>query len=166
MASPSVAIEAAVAAGLVDWWPQEASCPVALRHALQREAIYAGIAAARRRVLHARAASFVDEATAWGHRVASLDHPDEALAAALEEVAVRDTAGGHLPLAATHLLWAAEISPTRPDRERRLLTAANHLMVSDEARGWQLRPEGRGGRGVAIAQLRAGNDGFRIGTPR
>jgi hypothetical protein len=54
VASPSAAVEPAVAAGLVDWWPREASCPVALRHALQRDAIYAGLAPTLRRALHAR----------------------------------------------------------------------------------------------------------------
>ena len=43
--SPSAAIEPAVAAGLVDWWPEEPTCPVAIRHLLVRDAIYAGITA-------------------------------------------------------------------------------------------------------------------------
>jgi DNA-binding CsgD family transcriptional regulator len=138
--SASQAIEPAVNAGFVDWWPLEPSCPVELRHALQREAIYAGIPAHRRRTLHARAATLVDESSAWGHRVAALDQPDDALAAELEDVAANDAARGRLPLAATHLLWAAEISPARSDREHRMLTAANLLMVSDEARGLELLP--------------------------
>jgi predicted ATPase len=54
--SPSAAIEPAVTSGLVDWSPEEPSCPVALRHPLVRDAIYAGITATRRRALHARAA--------------------------------------------------------------------------------------------------------------
>jgi DNA-binding CsgD family transcriptional regulator len=140
VASASQAIEPAVSAGFVDWWPLEPSCPVELRHALQRDAIYAGIPAIRRRMLHARAASLVDESSAWGHRVAALDQPDEALAAELEGVAANDAARGRLPLAATHLLWAAEISPARSDREHRMLSAANLLMVSDEARGLELLP--------------------------
>ena len=36
--SPSAAIEPAAAAGLVDWWPAEPSCPVAIRHPLVRDA--------------------------------------------------------------------------------------------------------------------------------
>jgi hypothetical protein len=36
--SPSAAIEPAVASGLVDWWPAEPSCPVAIRHPLVRDA--------------------------------------------------------------------------------------------------------------------------------
>ena len=41
--SPSAAVEPAVASGLVDWWPEEPACPVAIRHPLVRDAIYAGI---------------------------------------------------------------------------------------------------------------------------
>jgi len=46
---------------------------------------------------------------------------------------------GRLALAATHLRWASDISPGRADRERRLLTAALHLMLAEEARGLALR---------------------------
>ena len=137
--SASAAIEPAVAAGLVDWWPQEASCPVAFRHALQRDAIYAGMTATKRRALHARAVSLVDVTSAWAHRVASLDGVDEELAGELEHAAADEAARGMLPLAATHLLWAADISAARGGRERRLLTAATHLMLADEARGLELR---------------------------
>jgi DNA-binding CsgD family transcriptional regulator len=137
--SASAAIEPAVAAGLVDWWPHEVSCPVAFRHALQRDAIYAGMTATRRRALHARAVSLVDSTSAWAHRVASLDGCDEVLAGQLADAATSEAAAGMLPLAATHLLWAADISAAHAGRERRLLTAATHLMLADEARGLELR---------------------------
>ena len=81
----------------------------------------------------------VDEAAAWYHRVASLDHPDEDLAGQLERLAGDEAGRGRLALAATHLLWASDISPARADRERRLLTAVVHLMLSEEARGLALR---------------------------
>jgi DNA-binding CsgD family transcriptional regulator len=138
--SPSAAIEPAVASGLVDWSPEEPSCPVAIRHPLVRDAIYASITATRRRVLHARAASVVGESASWEHRVAALDQPDEGLAAGLERLAGEEAAGGRLALAATHLQWACDISPARADRERRLLTAALHLMLAEESRGLALRP--------------------------
>ncbi len=137
--SPSAAIEPAVASGLGDWWPEEPSCPVAIRHPLVRDAIYAGITATRRRMLHARAASVVNESASWEHRVAALDRPDEDLASQLESLAGEETAGGRLALAATHLQWASDISPERADRERRLLTAALHLMLAEESRGLALR---------------------------
>jgi DNA-binding CsgD family transcriptional regulator len=137
--SPSAAIEPAVASGLVDWWPQEPSCPVAFRHLLVRDAVYAGITASRRRVLHGRAAGVVSESASWEHRVAALEAPDEGLAAELERLAGGEAAAGRLALAATHLRWASDISPGRAGRERRLLTAALHLMLAEEARGLALR---------------------------
>ena len=137
--SASAAIEPAVASGLVDWWPEEPACPVEIRHLLVRDAVYAGITATRRRVLHARAASAVSESASWEHRVAALDRPDEDLAAELERLAVEEAARGRLALAATHLQWASDTSPARADRERRLLTAALHLMLAEEARGLALR---------------------------
>jgi len=137
--SPSAAIEPAVASGLVDWSPEEPSCPVVIRHPLIRDAIYAGITATRRRVLHARAASVVTESASWEHRVAALDRPDEGLAAQLERLAGEEAADGRLALAATHLQWASDVSPGRTDRERRLLTAALHLMLAEESRGLALR---------------------------
>ena len=138
--SPSAAIEPAVASGLVDWWPEEPACPVEIRHPLVRDAIYAGITATRRRVLHARAACMVSEPASWEHRVAALERPDEGLAAQLERLAGEEAAAGRLALAATHLQWACDVSPARADRERRLLTAALHLMLAEESRGLALRP--------------------------
>src|SRR5262249_19521124 len=76
---------------------------------------------------------------AWHHRVASLDRPDERLAGQLEGLAVEEAGWGRLPMAATHLLWASDISGQRSDRERRLLTAVLHLMLADEGRGLTLR---------------------------
>jgi hypothetical protein len=137
--SPSAAVEPAVASGLVDWWPEEPSCPVEIRHPLVRDAIYAGITPTRRRLLHARAAAVVNQSASWEHRVAVLDRPDEGLAAELEQLAGQEAAGGRLALAATHLQWASDISPDRAGRERRLLTAALHLMLSEQSRGLALR---------------------------
>jgi DNA-binding CsgD family transcriptional regulator len=138
--SPGTAMEPAVASGLADWRPDEPTCPVEIRHLLVRDAIYAGIAATRRRMLHARAASMVSESASWAHRVAALDRPDEGLAAELEHMAGDEVARGRLVLASTHLQWASDISPARAERERRLLIAALHLPLADEARGLALRP--------------------------
>jgi len=137
--SPSAAIEPAVAAGLVDWSPDEPACPVAIRHSLVRDAIYAGITPTKRHVLHARAASMVSEPASWRHRVAALECPDEGLAARLEHLAAGEAAAGRPALAATYLRWASDVSPVRADRDRRLLTAALHLVLAEEARGLTLR---------------------------
>ncbi len=137
--SPSAAIEPAVAAGLVDWWPEDPVCPVEIRHLLVRDAIYARIGATQRRQLHTSAALVVSEAASWEHRVAALEKPDEELAAQLEQLARDEASRGRLALAATHLQWASSISPERAGRERRLLTAALHLMLAEESRGAALR---------------------------
>ena len=138
-ASPSGAIEPAVASGLVDWWPAEPTCPVEIRHPLVRDAIYSGITPTRRRALHARAALMVSESASWEHRVAALDRPDEGLAVELEGLAKREAAAGQLALAATHLRWASDISPAQGDGERRLLTAALYLTLVDESQSLLLR---------------------------
>jgi DNA-binding CsgD family transcriptional regulator len=140
VASPAAAIGPALRAGLADVAPGEPARPVVLRHALQRDAIYASLAPDRRRELHARAVTVADAARGWAHRVAALDRPDEGLAGELERLAGGEAAAGRLALAATHLRWAADISADRPGRERRLLTAAQHLMFAEEARGLALRP--------------------------
>jgi DNA-binding NarL/FixJ family response regulator len=140
ISAPTVAIEPAVHATLVDWWPDEPSGPVQIRHLLVRDAIYAGITPTRRRELHGRAATVVGEQASWEHRVAALDRPDEELAAQLEAVAAREASRGHLQIAATHLQWASDVSPAQADRERRLLLAALHLTLADETRGAALRP--------------------------
>ena len=140
VSSPSAAIEPAVATGLVDWSPEEPSCPVAIRDPLVRDAVYADVTAARRRELHARAAGVVSESASWEHRVAALDHPDESLAAELERMAAEEVAGNRVALAATHLRWASDISPARSERERRLLTAALHLTLAEESSDVALRP--------------------------
>jgi DNA-binding CsgD family transcriptional regulator len=136
---PTAALAPAIRAGLAALPPDEPTRPAAIRHALQRDAIYADLAAGRRRELHARAVTLVDEVSAWAHRVAALDRPDEGLAAALERLADGEAADGRLALAATHLQWASDVSPARADRERRLLTAALHLMLAEESRGLALR---------------------------
>src|SRR5262249_60881258 len=66
--------------------------------------------------------------------------PGEGLAAQREHLANQEAAGGRLALAATHLHWASDISPARAGRERRLQTAALHLMLAEESRGLALRP--------------------------
>ena len=137
--APSAAVEAGVTAGLVDLWPQDMSNHVAIRHPLQRDAIYASIGPARRRELHARAVALVDGASAWAHRVAALDRPDESLASELERVAWQDAMSGHFVLAATRLQWAADISPVAADRERRSLASVFQLTVGEEQRALALR---------------------------
>jgi DNA-binding CsgD family transcriptional regulator/tetratricopeptide (TPR) repeat protein len=162
-ASPSSAIEPAVTSGFVDWWPQEPACPVEIRHQHVREAIYAGISPVRRRLLHARAVSLVSESMSWIHRVAALDRPDEGLAATLDRLAARDAADGRPSAAATHLRWASDISPAQADRERRLLTAAQHLTRAGAAHGPDLRQAVEAAAGSALRSYVLGTMAYSAG---
>ncbi|MER7577537.1 AAA family ATPase [Streptomyces sp. NPDC126514] len=124
------ALEPALEAGLVQWWPRESPALVRIRHALQQEAIYQTISPPRRRALHSAAASLVDTNTAWAHLVAAADHTAPALAAELEAEAGRLADLGQLSRSATLILWAAELSGNRDDHERRLLTGAIRLLLA------------------------------------
>jgi len=163
---PTAAMEPAIRAGLVDLPSDQPTRPVMIRHALQRDAIYADLAADRRRELHARAVTIVDEVSAWAHRVAAVDRPDEGLAAALERLADEEAAAGRLALAATHLRWASDISPARADRERRLLTAALHLMLAEESRGLALRPAVESATPSPLRDCVLGTMAFSVGEMR
>ncbi|QMU78000.1 helix-turn-helix transcriptional regulator [Streptacidiphilus sp. PB12-B1b] len=82
----------------------------------------------RWRALHRAAAEVLEPRPALAHRALAADRPDPALAAALEEAAL----DGHAPdseISMTTrqlLLWAADLSTERAERERRLLLAAMH----------------------------------------
>lgn len=133
------ALEPALSAGLVEQDPLDPASPVRLRHSLQHDAIYAGLPPTRRRALHLRAASLVDTASGLAHRFAAADHADAALAAELEARAQDERAEGLFGLAATHLQWAANLSATREERERRILTAGLMLMYGLDHRLVEMR---------------------------
>ncbi|GAA1993137.1 helix-turn-helix transcriptional regulator [Catenulispora subtropica] len=141
LADPARALGPALAAGLAVWWPNESQSPVALVHALQRDAVYDAIDPERRRVLHAGAVALVGPAAAWAHRVAAAASADTTLAAELEQSAMEEAGGGRNALAATRLVWASALSDSREDRERRLLTACAQSLIT-------MQP-------VAAAKLRA-----------
>lgn len=118
------------AAGLIRRSPAEPSAHIRIQHALQRDAIYELISSARLRSLHAAAAPLVDPSTAWAHRVAAAEGADPDLAGELETEADLLIKAGNIERAATLLEWAAKLSDTREERERRLVTAAMHLLWS------------------------------------
>jgi DNA-binding CsgD family transcriptional regulator len=124
---PAVALGPLLQAGLVVWSPTDASSPVRIGHQLQREAVYRAIAPALRRDLHTAVVDVVDADSAWAHRVAAADRTDPTLADHLEAEAARLHQARQVQRAATLLLWAADLSPTRTLHEHRLLTATAHL---------------------------------------
>ncbi|MCO8273661.1 AAA family ATPase [Actinoplanes sp. TRM 88003] len=139
---PAHALGPALSGGLAVWWPNEPQSPVALVHALQRDAIYDALSPERRRALHAGAADLVGTAVSWSHRVAAATTTDETLAAELEQSGLQEAAAGRNAIAATRLGWASALSPGRDDRERRLLTScAQSLLTLRADRTLPLRPQ-------------------------
>jgi ATP/maltotriose-dependent transcriptional regulator MalT len=140
--NPANALEPALTAGLLRWWPNELSTPVAVTHPLQRHAILSTMSPRRLRQLHAAAAPLVSPTASWAHRVAAVDGPDAALAHELAQAAGDQLTAGQIERAATYLLWAADVCDTRKEREHHLLTAALQLMAVDQfTRVQQILPE-------------------------
>jgi len=125
---PDEALEPLVAENLVRSWPHMPSMPIRIRYPIQRDAVYETIAPNRRRKLHTAAVGWSHGRAAWVHKVAASDRMDVHLAADLEAAAHAVLREGRPARAATFLLWAADLSGYPPDRERRTLHAAAHLL--------------------------------------
>ncbi|WP_435260586.1 helix-turn-helix transcriptional regulator [Streptomyces sp. 1222.5] len=125
---PADCVRQAVSIGLLRWWPNVPSCPVMIAHDLQRQAVLETLSPTRRRELHAGAASLVDMAASWRHRVSAADGPNADLARELEQAASESFAAGAIDRAGTLLLWASDLAPSREDHERLLLTAVVRLL--------------------------------------
>ncbi|MBX9399254.1 AAA family ATPase [Streptomyces sp. TRM72054] len=132
------ALQPALAANLMRWWPGDPTTPVMITHALQRDAVIQAIEPVRLGNLHAAAADMVDASAAWRHRVAAAQGSDDRLAAELEVAANQHLADGAIERAATLLLWASDLATNRHERERLLLTAAARLL--EVQRGKRVQP--------------------------
>ena len=102
---------------------------VRFRHPLVQETVYASVSAHERMAAHRCLAEVYDddpERRIW-HRSAAAVHPDEEIAAGL--VAAAEVAGGRgaFAEAADALLRAAELSPSKVDRDGRMLQAITML---------------------------------------
>lgn len=128
---PTTALDAALTAGLLRWQPTEPATPIALRHALQRQAILDAMPVPQKRALHAAAAPLVDHDSSWAHRVAAAEGPDSQLTFSLSEEAAALAEQGHLEKAARLLELAAQTSPEPEQQESFLLSAAAHLMTAE-----------------------------------
>ncbi len=127
---PAAALGPALASGLISREPHDPEARMGIHHQLQREVIYRALSPTNRRDLHRRAADLVGGDAAWAHRVAAAG-PDAALADQLAAEADRHATAGRPARAATLRLWAADLSPTREQREQHLLTAATLLVVHE-----------------------------------
>ncbi|MEV5571759.1 AAA family ATPase [Spirillospora sp. NPDC052269] len=121
---PGEGLEPAEHAGLVR--ADETTERLAFRHPLIRSAVVALSTSAQRRRAHAAlAARLTDqpERHAW-HLAEATDHPDERVAALLQDVAHANLRRGDSVGAVTQLLRAAELSPSGRERSGRLSEAA------------------------------------------
>ncbi|MER7578279.1 hypothetical protein [Streptomyces sp. NPDC126514] len=71
----------------------------------------------------------VGQDAGWAHKVAAADRTDPDLTQELATEAELQAQAGRINHAATLLLWAAGLSPTRVQYEHHLITAATHLCM-------------------------------------
>ncbi|HEY2703625.1 MAG TPA: AAA family ATPase [Candidatus Dormibacteraeota bacterium] len=130
---PLGALEAAMAAGLLETHDAERDHRIAFPDPMTRSAIYNDVGPARRAALHRRAAGLVTRPdAALQHRSAAALGEDEALAADLAAHGRREAARGALAGAASAMLRASDLSPSAPLRERRLLEGVDCLLVGGD----------------------------------
>jgi ATP/maltotriose-dependent transcriptional regulator MalT len=133
VADPVSALHPLLTAGLARWWPAEPSSPVGIARPLLRAAIYQLISPVRRADLHAAAAELVIGPDGWRHRMAAATGVDPVLADELDRAAETALSRKDTQRAAAYLGWAADLSATRRERERRLLTAAVQCLWRNHA---------------------------------
>jgi DNA-binding CsgD family transcriptional regulator len=125
---PIAALDEACAAGLLALQAGHGLDALAFPGRFVRGAVHATLAPVRRHDLHLRAAGVVtDETDRLRHRVEAAPLPDPALADELVALAERKAAEGAWAVVAGALIDAARISPSRADREHRLLRAVDAL---------------------------------------
>lgn len=132
---PFEALEPLLDLGLVEWFPDEAVTPVAIRYPLYRDVIYRSLPAAKREALHNRAASFAIGPRAWEHRVAATDTAEPGVASMLKQEAERYYRAGDNQRAGTLLMMSTAATSDPAERERHILQAA-HWWLTLRAVDW------------------------------
>jgi DNA-binding CsgD family transcriptional regulator len=164
------AVEAAVAAGVLEVDDER----VLFAHPLLGSVAYAQLTAARKRALHARLATILDDPEERGRHLAlAAERPDARVAAALDEAARRARARGAPDAAAELWEQARRLTPAdarRQARHRAIEAAERHFEAGDGDRARVLMeeivaesPPGRD-RAHALARLgwvRAHQEGIR-----
>jgi DNA-binding CsgD family transcriptional regulator len=143
---------------------------VRFRHPLAQAATYHAAGGPDRRAAHAAVAAVLgadDPRRPW-HLAAAATRPEEEVAAALEDAAARARRQGGAASAAHANLRAAELTPDTGRRARRLVAAADDLLIAgltanarralDEALAGPVAPDvdARARAGLAEAELRDG----------
>ncbi|MEU9130810.1 LuxR C-terminal-related transcriptional regulator [Kitasatospora sp. NPDC048540] len=124
LADPSAALDDLVEAGFVTWFPLGLTEPVAIASAALRDAVYQDLPLSLRRTLHLAASEQISGVGGLRHALLGTRRRDPALAARLEEEAVRYHDAGDSEQAGTLLLWSADVSADHTERERRLRQVA------------------------------------------
>jgi len=131
---PLVALEQAIAAGLLEERPTATARVIAFPHPLIRAAVYHDLGPVRRAALHACAARLTHGGpVGLRHRVAAAGGPDPALATEVTGLARRQAGAGAWTAAADNLLAAARLAGTPAERERLVLEAVDHLLLGGSA---------------------------------
>ena len=125
-----VPLERAMAAHLLEERGSPADRVIAFPHPLVQAAAYHALGPARRADLHERAAALVvDEATALRHRVAAARGADPQLAADLIIFGMHVARRGSWEAAADALLSASRLTADGPERDQRVLMAAEYMLL-------------------------------------
>lgn len=128
VADPITALDEACTAGLLEPAAGHGIDTLTFPGRFVRGAVHATLAPTRRHELHLRASRVVtDETERLRHRVEATPLPDPGLADELVALAERKADEGAWAVVAGALIDASRISPTRADREDRLIRAADAL---------------------------------------
>src|SRR5580700_10632659 len=123
-------LEKAMAARLLEERGAPADRLIAFPHPLVQAAAYHALGPAHRAELHERAATLVaDEASALRHRVAAARGTDPQLAADLIIFGIHLARRGAWDAAADALLSASRLTPDGPERDHRMLLAAEYMLL-------------------------------------
>jgi DNA-binding CsgD family transcriptional regulator len=125
------AVAEAVAAGLLAEIPGSAGQELVFTSTLVRGLVYHKLDRTSRRELHRRATLVAGTGAVW-HRIAAADGPDPELAEDIEREARQYLARGQIPLAATYLRHALDLTRPGPERGPRLLAAVETLLVAGD----------------------------------
>jgi DNA-binding CsgD family transcriptional regulator/tetratricopeptide (TPR) repeat protein len=131
LADPVPALDEACAAGLVAPAAGHGLDVLTFPERFVRDAVQATLTPRARHDLHLRAAAVVgDETEQLRHRVEATPLPDAELAGELVDLAHRKADEGAWAVVAGALIDASRISPTRADRENRLIEAVDALAAA------------------------------------
>ena len=123
-------LEKAMSSHLLEERGAPADRLIAFPHPLVQAAAYHSLGPAHRAELHERAALLVtDEASALRHRVAAARGVDPQLAADLIIFGIQVSKRGAWDAAADAMLSASRLTPDGPERDQRMLMAAEYMLL-------------------------------------